>query len=197
VLYHLVIGVVHAVKAYGQNGLLTKRYKTACKVVNFGVALKLGGQRLQLLTRELLQNWVENYVTSLPVKIQCDTFKARVMHYLKLELLELMVASQVTHLLLVLFEQQTNSINLTFYINAQKADFESKTVRYKSATMLPTWINMRQVTLQRHACMIASRPVILDTLADCKRADNKLETIKLGKEEMNIKKVENEREPDA
>jgi hypothetical protein len=45
--------------------------------------------------------------------------------------------------------------------------------------------------------MIASRPVILDTLADCKRADNKLETIKLGKEEMNIKKVENERAPDA
>ena len=58
-LYHFVVGVVHAVKAYGQYGQLTKWYETACKVVNFGLALnrvvvphrKLGGQHLQLYIR--------------------------------------------------------------------------------------------------------------------------------------------------
>jgi len=72
-LYHFVVGVVHAAKAYGQYGQLTKWYETACRVVNFGLALnwvvvphmKLGGQRLWLLTREMLQNWVENL---------CDNF---------------------------------------------------------------------------------------------------------------------------
>jgi hypothetical protein len=38
-LYHFVIGVVHTVKAYGQYGQLMKRYETACRVVNFGLAL--------------------------------------------------------------------------------------------------------------------------------------------------------------
>jgi hypothetical protein len=55
-LYHFAVGFVHAVKAYGQYGQLTKWYETACRVVNFGLALnwvvvphkKLGGQRLRL-----------------------------------------------------------------------------------------------------------------------------------------------------
>jgi hypothetical protein len=72
-LYHFAVGVVHAVKAYGQYGQLTKRYETACKVVNHGLVhnwlvvphKKLGGQRLRLLTQEMLQNWVENL---------CDNF---------------------------------------------------------------------------------------------------------------------------
>jgi len=72
-LHHFVVGAVHHVKAYGQYGQLTKHYETACKVVNFGLSLnravvhhkKLSGQHLQLLTREMLQKWVENL---------CDNF---------------------------------------------------------------------------------------------------------------------------
>ena len=72
-LYHFAVGAVHAVKAYNQYGQFTKRYETARKVVNFGFAINrvvvphknLGGQRLQLLTQEMLQNWVENL---------CDNF---------------------------------------------------------------------------------------------------------------------------
>jgi hypothetical protein len=67
IISHLAVGVVHHVKAYGQYGQLTKRYETACKVVNYALFVnrvvvphrKLGGQRLRELTREMLQNWVE------------------------------------------------------------------------------------------------------------------------------------------
>jgi hypothetical protein len=63
-LYHFVIRLVHVVKAYGQYGQLTKQYMTACKEINFGLALnrvvvphrKLCWQRLPLLIREMLQN---------------------------------------------------------------------------------------------------------------------------------------------
>lgn len=90
-LYHFIVGVVHAVKAYGQYGQLTKWYETACKVVNFGLALngvvvphrKLGGQHLWLLTRECYRIGWKIHVIILPVKIQFDTFKVMVMHHLK------------------------------------------------------------------------------------------------------------------
>jgi hypothetical protein len=64
---------VHDVKAYGQYGQLTKRYETACKVMNYALFVnrvvvphgKLGGQHLRQLTREMMQNWVEGL---------CDNF---------------------------------------------------------------------------------------------------------------------------
>jgi hypothetical protein len=67
-LHHFVIGVVPAVKAYGKYGQLTKRCEMACKVINYDLVVnrvvvpnkKLGGQHLRLLTREMLQSWVEN-----------------------------------------------------------------------------------------------------------------------------------------
>ncbi len=67
IISHLAVGVVHHVKAYGQYGQLTKRYETACKVINYALFInrivvphrKLGGQRLRKITREMLQNWVE------------------------------------------------------------------------------------------------------------------------------------------
>jgi hypothetical protein len=57
-----VVGVVHALKVYGQYGQLTK-----CYSVNYGLSLnrvvvhhkKLGGQHLRLLNREMLQTWIE------------------------------------------------------------------------------------------------------------------------------------------
>jgi hypothetical protein len=66
-LLHFVVGVVHALKAYGQYGQLTKRYDMGCKVINYGLSLtrvvvhhkKLGGQHLRLLNREMLQTWIE------------------------------------------------------------------------------------------------------------------------------------------
>lgn len=33
-LLHFVVGVVHALKVYGQYGQLTKRYDMGCKVIN-------------------------------------------------------------------------------------------------------------------------------------------------------------------
>jgi hypothetical protein len=67
-LHHFVVGVVDAVKAYGQYGQLIKQYEMACKVINYGLVdnrvvvphKKLGGQGLQLLNREMLQSCVEN-----------------------------------------------------------------------------------------------------------------------------------------
>jgi len=67
-LTHFVIGVVFHVKPYGQYGQLTKRLDTACAVINYALCInrvlvpnrKVGGQRLRLLTREMLQNWVES-----------------------------------------------------------------------------------------------------------------------------------------
>ncbi len=64
---------MHDVKAYGQYGQLTKRYETACKVMNYALFVnrvvvphrKLGGQHLRQLTREMMQNWVEGL---------CDNF---------------------------------------------------------------------------------------------------------------------------
>ena len=72
-LAHFAVGVVHALKVYGQYGQLTKRYEMGCKVINYGLAInrvvvahkKLGGQRLRLLNREMLQSWIENL---------CDNF---------------------------------------------------------------------------------------------------------------------------
>jgi hypothetical protein len=72
-LAHFAVGVVHALKVYGQYGQLTKRYEMGCKVINYGLAInrvviehkKLGGQRLCLLNREMLQSWMENF---------CDNF---------------------------------------------------------------------------------------------------------------------------
>lgn len=73
ILSHFAVGVVYHVKAYGQYGQLTKRYETACKVVNYALFInrvvvphrKLGGQRLRQLTREMLQSWAESL---------CDNF---------------------------------------------------------------------------------------------------------------------------
>ena len=54
ILGHFVLCVVHALKVYGQYGEVTKRYETACKVINYGLSVnkvvvsnrKVGGQRL-------------------------------------------------------------------------------------------------------------------------------------------------------
>jgi hypothetical protein len=103
-----------------------KRYETACRVGNFGLALnrvvvphkKLGGQHLRLLTREMLQNWVENLYDNFasedtvqyfqgdgdaPPKIRADGTEGG-----------------VTHLLMVLFEQQNSCISSICIMLAQK-----------------------------------------------------------------------------
>jgi hypothetical protein len=54
ILSHFAVGMVYHVKAYGQYGQLTKRYETACKVLNYALFVnwvvvnhrKLGGQHL-------------------------------------------------------------------------------------------------------------------------------------------------------
>ena len=64
---HLAVGIVHAVKVYGEYGKMIKRYKMACKVINYALTLnrvvvshsKLGGQRLRLINGEMLQNWIQ------------------------------------------------------------------------------------------------------------------------------------------
>ena len=38
-LVHFAVGVVHALKVYGQYGQLTKRYEMGCKVIIYGLTL--------------------------------------------------------------------------------------------------------------------------------------------------------------
>lgn len=67
-LAHLVVGVVHAVKVYGEYGKLMKRYEMACKVVNYAIVVnrvvvshsKFCGQRLRSINVEMLQNWIQH-----------------------------------------------------------------------------------------------------------------------------------------
>jgi hypothetical protein len=76
-LVHLAVGIVHAVREYGEYGKMIKRYEMACKVVNYSVTLnrvvvsssKLGGQRLCLINGEMLQNWIQTL---------CDNFSCYV-----------------------------------------------------------------------------------------------------------------------
>jgi hypothetical protein len=66
-LVHFVLCVVHSVRVYGQYGEVTKRYKTACKVINYGLSTnkvvvsnqKVSGQRLQHAQKDMLQDWIE------------------------------------------------------------------------------------------------------------------------------------------
>ncbi len=52
-LQHFAVAAAHAVKVYGQYGVIMKQYETACKVINHGLIinilvvpnLKLGSQR--------------------------------------------------------------------------------------------------------------------------------------------------------
>ena len=68
IIAHFAVAVVHAVKAYGQYGKLTERYKTACGVINYALEVnkfvvphsKVQGQRLRLISREMLQSWIES-----------------------------------------------------------------------------------------------------------------------------------------
>ena len=54
-LGHFVLCVVNSLKVYGQYGEVTKRYDTACKVINYGLLVnkvvksnqKVGGQHLR------------------------------------------------------------------------------------------------------------------------------------------------------
>ncbi len=72
-LVHLAVGIVHAVRVYGEYGKMIKRYEMACKVINYAVTLnrvvvshsKLGGQRLRFINGEMLQNWIQTL---------CDNF---------------------------------------------------------------------------------------------------------------------------
>jgi len=85
-----------------------------------------------------------------------------------------------------------------------KADFESKTVKCKKCNYVAN-ADQYEVGDFTKACLYDSKPssssgykkhaetAYLSCLADCKRADNELEMIKLRKEEMSIKKVERER----
>lgn len=67
-LSHFVLGIVHAVKVYGQYGEVSKRYDTACQVINYGLGVnkfvvphrKLGGQRLRVAQKDMLQDWIES-----------------------------------------------------------------------------------------------------------------------------------------
>ncbi len=38
-LAHFAVGVVHALKVYGEYGQLTKCYEMGCKVINYGLAI--------------------------------------------------------------------------------------------------------------------------------------------------------------
>jgi hypothetical protein len=38
-LSHFVLGLVHAVKVYGQYGVVLKHYDMACQVINYGLAV--------------------------------------------------------------------------------------------------------------------------------------------------------------
>jgi hypothetical protein len=66
-LVHFVLCVVQSVKVYGQYGEVTKHYKTACKVINYGLSTnkvvvsnqKVGGQHLRHAQKDMLQDWME------------------------------------------------------------------------------------------------------------------------------------------
>jgi hypothetical protein len=102
----LCFGAVHAVKAYGQYGHLTKWYETACKVVNFGISINrvvvphkiLVGSMSGCSPRRCYRIGWKIYATILLVMILFDTFKAMAMHHLKLQLMELMAESRAMHL---------------------------------------------------------------------------------------------------
>ena len=67
-LLHFAVGVVHALKVYGQYGQLTKHYDMGCKVIYYGLSLnrvvvhhkKLKGQCLCLINREMCNNFSGN-----------------------------------------------------------------------------------------------------------------------------------------
>jgi hypothetical protein len=85
-----------------------------------------------------------------------------------------------------------------------KADFESKTVKCKKCNYVAN-ADEYDVGDSSKACLYDRKPsstsgykehaesAYLSCLADCKRADNELEVIKLRREEMSIKKLEHER----
>ncbi len=72
-MHHFVVASVHAVTVYGKCGAVLKRYGTTCKIIIYGLIVnkvvvpnkKLGGQRLRLVQRDMLQSWVENLCESL------------------------------------------------------------------------------------------------------------------------------------
>jgi hypothetical protein len=67
-LVHLVVGVVHVVKVYGEYGKLIKHYEMAYKVVNYAIVLnyvvvshsKFSGQHLCSINVEMLQNCIQH-----------------------------------------------------------------------------------------------------------------------------------------
>jgi len=67
-LVHLVVGVVHVVKVYGEYGKLIKHYEMAYKVVNYAIVLnyvvvshsKFSGQHLCSINVEMLQTSLQN-----------------------------------------------------------------------------------------------------------------------------------------
>jgi hypothetical protein len=67
-LSHFVLGMVHAVKVYGQYGEVSKHYDIACHAINYGLGVnkfvvphqKLGGQHLWVAQKVILQDWSES-----------------------------------------------------------------------------------------------------------------------------------------
>jgi hypothetical protein len=67
-LSHFVLGMVHAVKVYGQYGEVSKHYDMAYQVINYGLSVnkfvvlhrKLGGQHLQVKQKNMPQDWIES-----------------------------------------------------------------------------------------------------------------------------------------
>jgi hypothetical protein len=85
-LSHFVLGVVHAVKVYGQYGEVSKHYDMACQVINYGLGVnkfvvshrKLGGQHLQVAQKECCRTGLSPCVRIMAVIILTGIIKEMV-----------------------------------------------------------------------------------------------------------------------